>query len=184
VLGFAAREVATARGLGPGARRALSLALVCLAALDAASATRNDINPKTTPVESESVAFRAAFGLPRPGDTFEPPIVAWRSFDAYMGPRLAKGQLIMVDTESAFPAVLFSRYPDQWVIPSDSDFQALAENFTGQFQWLLQTPSSITTSASIDIDQALSSTEGGHWRVVKRFGARIGVLYHWQPGTL
>jgi hypothetical protein len=184
VLGFAAREVATARGVGPGARRALSLALVCLAALDAASATRNDINPKTTPVESESVAFRAAFGLPRPGDTFEPPIVAWRSFDAYMGPRLAKGQLIMVDTESAFPAVLFSRYPDQWVIPSDSDFQALAENFAGQFQWLLQTPSSITTSASIDIDQALSSTEGGHWRVVKRFGARIGVLYHWQPGTL
>jgi hypothetical protein len=180
VLGLAAREVATAKSLSPWLRRAMSVALVCLAAWDAASATRNDINPKTTPVESESVAFRAALGLPQPRNAFQPPIVAWRYFDAYIDPHLARGQLIMVDTSTAFPAVLFSAHPGQWVIPSDRDFQALAENFAGQFQWLLKTPSSITTSASTEITQALSSTEGGRWRVAKRFAANIGVLYRWQ----
>lgn len=181
-LGFAAREVASARGLDPTARRAICLALVCLAALDAVSGTLNDINPKRSAVESEYIAFRAVFGLF--GNGFQgwkqPPIVAWQHFDNYIDPYLAKGQLIMVNTETAFPAPLFSRYPKQWVIPSDQDFLSLAENFSGQFQWLLTTPQ-LTSALAIEIGQALSSTNGGHWRQVRNFGAVIGDLYRWVP---
>ncbi|MGO9661278.1 MAG: hypothetical protein ACLP7F_23355 [Acidimicrobiales bacterium] len=183
-LGFAAREAVTTHRLGRTAKRALCTVLVGLGVVNAVSGTRNDLNPKTTPVEGESIAFRPAFGLSRPattnGNRFTPPIVLWHRFDAYIDPYLAKGQLIMVDTEGAFPAPLFSRYPGQWVIPSDRDFQSLAENFSGQFQWLLQTPALATTSGA-EVAEALSSTTDGHWRKAKNFGARVGELYHWVP---
>lgn len=181
ILGLAAREVVTARRLAPSAKRAISVALVCLGVFNALAGTLNDLNPKTTPVESESVAFRAAFGLPQHGEDHEPIIVAWHEFDQYIDPQLAKGQLIMVDTGTAFPAVLFSRYPRQWVIPSDRDFQKLADNAAGQFQWLLLTPSLITTTSTLEVNEALSSTEGGHWRKVRYFGTTIGELYNWAP---
>jgi hypothetical protein len=180
ILGFAAREVARARGLGLLARRSIVAALVCCGALNAVSGTLNDLNPKRTQVEGESVAFRAAFGLPATSNTYQPPILAWRAFDRFIDPHLAEGQLIMVDTLAAFPAPLFSRYPKGWVIPSDVDFQKLAENFSGQFQWLLQTPSRIVSPTAGEIDEALSSTDGGHWRNVKNFGT-IGELYRWVP---
>ena len=63
LLGFAAREVLNRRRLGLFAKRAFCVALVGLGALDAVSGTLNDINPKRTMVEEESVAFRAALGL-------------------------------------------------------------------------------------------------------------------------
>jgi hypothetical protein len=181
-LAFAAREAVNARWLVRPARGAVCVVLVCLAVYNAASGTHNDLNQKTTPVESESVAFRSAFGLPNPGsNAYQPPIVAWHVFDAYIDPYLAKGQLIMVDTGVAFPAPLFSRHPAQWVIPSDRDYQSLAENFSGQFQWLLQTPSNGKAySSTVEIDQALSSTDGGHWRKAKAF-AGAGLLWHWVP---
>ena len=179
-LGLAAREVAAARRLPLPVGRAFSLVLVCLAAADAVSGTYNDINPKTTPVESESVAFRAALGLSKPNNAVTA-VVAWHRFDVYMDRYLSKGQLIMIDTGTAFPAVLFSRYPAQWVIPSDRDFQKLADNFSGQFQWLLSTPTRVTYSATIEIAQALSSTVGGHWQAEKDFGPTIGELYRWVP---
>jgi hypothetical protein len=57
----------------------------------------------------------------------------------------------------------------------------LADNFSGQFQWLLKTPSSVTNfSSTPEIDQALSSTDGGHWRLAKDF-LGVGELYHWAP---
>jgi hypothetical protein len=185
VLAFATREVLGAGWLARPARWALCLVLVCLAGYNAVSGTRNDLDPDKTAVESEYVAFRAAFGLPLPSDDVkawrQPAIVTWHSFDDYIDPYLAKGQLIMCDTGSAFPAVLFSREPRQWVIPSDRDFQSLADNFSGQFQWLLKTPSSVTNfSSTPEIDQALSSTDGGHWRLAKDF-LGVGELYHWAP---
>ncbi len=187
-LAFAAREVAWARWLGKPTRWALSLLLVCLAAYNALSGTRNDLNPDKTAVESEYVAFRAAFGLALPGGDVkawqQPAIVTWHRFDDYIDPYLSKGQLVMCDTGTAFPAVLFSRYPRQWVIPSDRDFQSLADNFSGQFQWLLKTPSSATNfSSTPEIDQALSSTDGGHWRLAKNF-LGIGELYRWVPAKV
>jgi hypothetical protein len=184
VLALAARQVATTRVLGVSVRRAICLALVCLAALNAVSGTLNDLNPKTTPVEDESTAFRAAFGLHRAKVVYaEVPMVLWQRFDSYIDPYLAKRQLIMVDTTSAFEAPLFSRYPGQWVIPSDTDFQRLAENFSGQFQWVLTEPSS-TSAPTIEteyINQALSSTDGGQWKKARYFGSTVGQLYRWVP---
>jgi hypothetical protein len=179
VLGFAAREVATSRRFGVRGRRALSVLLVCLGGFNAVNGTLNDINPKTSHVESESIAFRAALGLSRPSNSYQPAIVSWELFDSYLDTYLAKGQLIIVDTGTAFPGPLFSRYPRQWVIPSDQDFQRVADNFNGQAQWLLSLPSAITFSSTIEIDQALASTDGGHFEKWKTF--TVGDLYRWVP---
>ena len=103
----------------------------------------------------------------------------WHRFDAYIDPYLAKGQLIMVDTEGAFPAPLFSRYPGQWVIPSDRDFQSLAENFSGQFQWLLQTPAASHNfggrgGRSAQLDDRRSLAQGQELRCQGRGALPLG----------
>jgi hypothetical protein len=180
-LGLAAREV-NRRKLVPLAKRALCIALVGLGALDAASGTFNDSNPKRTVVEQESVAFRAALGLPSPGvKCGQWCVTAWQDFDDYVDPYLSRGQLIMVDTGLAAEAPLFSGYPGQWIIPSDRDFQSLAENFSGQFQWLLITISSTPDAQTPEMLEALASTNGGRWKMAKNFGTYIGELYRWAP---
>ena len=164
------------------AKRALCVALVGLGALDAVSGTRNDANPNRTLVEGESAVFRAALGLPRSSVTCHLcGLVGWQAFDNYVGPYLSRGQMIIVDTGVDFDAPLFSTYPRQWVIPSDQDFQGLAENFSGQFQWLLLTPSAKTTSQTPEMYQALGSIDGGRWKPAKDFGSTIGQLYRWVP---
>jgi hypothetical protein len=164
------------------AKRALCVALVGLGALDAVSGTRNDANPNRTLVEGESAVFRAAMGLSLPGGKCQQcGLVAWQDFDNYVGPYLSRGQMIIVDTGVDFDAPLFSTYPRQWVIPSDQDFQGLAENFSGQFQWLLLTPSAKTTSQTPEMYQALASSDGGHWKPARYFGSAIGQLYRWVP---
>jgi hypothetical protein len=180
-LAWAARQATMARRLSLPARRAICLALIGLAALNAVSGTRNDLNPKTTAVEDESVVFRAAFGLPQPKNILAAvPVVEWQRFDSYIDRYLATGQVIMANTDTAFPAPLFSRYPAQWVLPSDTDFQRLAENFSGQFQWLLQSPARPTLEAA-ELAQALTSTDGGAWQKARYFGATVGQLYRWVP---
>jgi hypothetical protein len=183
ILGLAAREAKMARGLTLAARRGIAVGLVCLGAANGISGTINDINPKRTAVESESVAFRAAFGLSASYNVYEPPILTWLAFDRFIDPYLARNQLIIIDTETGFAGPLFSAYPRQWVIPSDRDFASIADNFSGQVQWLLQTESAITTAAKGEIDQALGSTDDGHWKEIKNFGPRIGQLYRWVPQT-
>ena len=91
LLGFAAREVVIRRRLSAFVKGALCVALVALGALDAASGTRNDINPSRTQVESEYVAFRAAFGLAPGCTSYCPPgrILPWQEFDDYIDPFLA-----------------------------------------------------------------------------------------------
>jgi hypothetical protein len=181
ILALAAREATAMRWGGAPARRVICLSLVCLAALNAASGTLNDLNPRTTPVEDESRAFRAAFGLPQAKIVYAAvPIVEWHGFDSYIDPYLSKGQLIMVDTSTAFPAPLFSRYPGGWIVPSNRDYQALSENFSGQFQWLLQSPTAADAQTA-EINQALGSTDGGRWSKVKYFGPTVGELYRWVP---
>jgi hypothetical protein len=136
LLAYAAREVVRRPRLSRFTKRALCVALVGLGALDAVSGTYSDSNPRRTLVEQESIAFRAALGLPSPGvgsQQFSLP--AWQRFDNYIDPHLSRGQLIMIDTGVAFEGPLLSRDPGHWVIPSDRDFQSLAENFSGQFQW-------------------------------------------------
>jgi hypothetical protein len=108
-------------------------------------------------------------------------VVAWLGFDNYIDPHLARGQLIMVDTGVSFEGPLFSKYPRQWVIPSDQDFQSLSENFSGQFQWLLITPSTKPDAQTPEMEQALASTDGGRWKTAKDFGAVVGELYQWVP---
>lgn len=182
LLAYAAREVVRRPGLSRFTKRALCVALVGLGALDAVSGTYSDSNPKRTLVEQESIAFRAVLGLPSPGvgsQQFSLP--AWQRFDSYIDPRLSRGQLIMIDTGVAFEGPLLSRDPSHWVIPSDRDFQSLAENFSGQFQWLLDTPSSKPDAQTPEISQALASTNGGHWKAAKDFGSVIGQLYRWVP---
>jgi hypothetical protein len=184
LLAYAAREVVRRPRLSRFTKRALCVALVGLGALDAVSATYSDSNPKRTLVEQESIAFRAVLGLPSPGagsQQFSLP--AWQRFDNYIDPRLARGQLIMVDTGVGFEGPLLSRYPSHWVIPSDRDFQSLAENFSGQFQWLLDTPTSKPDAQTPEISQALASTNGGHWKAAKNFGTVIGQLYRWVPAS-
>jgi hypothetical protein len=188
VLGLAARQAATTRRLGPLLQRAMAVVLVCLGAYNAVSGTLNDLNPKTTPVEGESIVFRAAFGLPAPRgnptwSSFAPPIVSWERFDAFIDPYLARGQMIMVDTAQTSEGPLFSRYPRRWVIPSDRDFQSLADNFSGQFQWLMFSNATGIDSSNTELLQALSSTDGGHWHKAKtlEFGQIAGELYHWVP---
>jgi hypothetical protein len=188
VLAFAAREVLQARALSRTALRVLCLALVGLGAFNALSGTFNDLNPKTSPIEGESIAFRAAFGLSQRGiDTtdnyFAPPTIQWHGFDNYIDPYLGKGQVIIVDTGQSFAAPLFSTYPKQWIVPSNIDFQSVAENFSGQCQWLLQTQGRIATSSSQGIAQALSSTDGGHWDKWKYFGPMVGQLYRWVSNS-
>jgi hypothetical protein len=180
VLGFAAREVVTSRRFGVTGKRALLMLLVCLGGLNAVNGTLNDINPSTSHVESESVAFRAAFGLSEPSNAYQPPVLSWQLFDNYVDTYLAKGQSIIVDTGTAFPGPLFSGYPRQWVIPSDRDFQRIADNFNGQTQWLLSVPGAIAFSSTIEIDQALASTDGGRFEKWKTFP--VGELYRWSPG--
>jgi hypothetical protein len=88
----------------------------------------------------------------------------------------------MVDATNAFEGPLFSRYPQAWVINSDRDFQQFAENFAGQFQWLLETSSSGSTdTGSVEIAQALASSDGGQWTKVREFGGDVGQLYRWVP---
>jgi hypothetical protein len=186
LLGFAAREVVSAPRLAPLTKQGLCLVLVCLGALDAANGTRNDITPSRTAVEGESVAFRAAFGLPAANGTCkskcqEGRIAPWQEFDQYIDPYLARGQVIMVDTTNAFAGPLFSKYPANWVIPSDEDFQSLAENFAGQFQWLLISPATVLDLETEEMDQALGSTDGGHWATGRNFGSPVGQLYRWVP---
>jgi hypothetical protein len=181
-LGLAAREVLSRPRLGHFTRQALCATLVVLGALDAVSGTRNDINPKRTGVENESLAFRAAFGLSPPGVKCQSLCVeSWHDFDNYIGPNLSRDQVIMVDTGVAFEGPLFSSYPKQWIIPSDRDFQSLAENFSGQFQWLLISPTSKPDAQTPEMYQALESTNGGRWKPVKDFGSNIGQLYRWVP---
>ena len=182
LLGLAARELVSRPRLSMFAKRALCVALVGLGALDAVSATHNDVSPNRTEVEGESVPFRAALDLPHPAVTCQQYcLVAWQDFDNYIDPYLHRGQVIMVDTGNDFDAPLFSKYPTQWVIPSDRDFQSLAENFSGQFEWLLMTPSAKPDSQTPMMAQALSSSTEGHWTTAKSFGSVIGQLYHWVP---
>ena len=185
-LGLAAREVVSSPRLNHLFKRALCVALVCLGALDAASGTRSDINPERTQVEGESAAFRAAFGLPPLAGVCQSKcqsgrVAPWENFDDYIDPHLSRGQVIMVDTTNAFAGPLFSRYPTQWIIPSDRDFQSLAENFSGQFQWLLITPAAVADVETDEMEQALGSTDGGHWMPAKKFGSAVGQLYRWVP---
>jgi len=128
------------------------------AALNAASGTLNDLNPRTTPVEDESRAFRAAFGLPQAKIVYAAvPIVEWTGFDSYIDPYLSKGQLIMVDTSTAFPARFFRGTREDGSF-QHRDYQALSENFSGQFQWLLQSPTAADAQTA-EINQALGSTD-------------------------
>ncbi|HUC13777.1 MAG TPA: hypothetical protein VMS00_04930 [Acidimicrobiales bacterium] len=180
LLGFAAREVMSRRTLSMLAKRALCVAVVVLGAIDAFSGTHNDVSPNRTLVEGESVPFRTALGLSSTARScVQYCLVAWQDFDKYIDPHLSRGQLIMVDTGNDFPAPLFSRYPAQWVIPSDRDFAALADNFSGQFQWLLITPWAKPDSQTPYLDQALASTNGGHWKLTKYFGPTAGQPYRW-----
>ena len=92
-----------------------------------------------------------------------------------LDPFLAKGQKAMCDAAVCFPAILLTRHPDRWYIPSDRDWLSTVDNFDGQFKWAFQ--ASGKSADGGQVDAVLALTTGGSWTVYRKFS--VGTLYHW-----
>jgi len=80
-------------------------------------------------VENEGVLFAPVLGrrAPSPPDAagWDAPYRPWRSMFRVADPLLAGGDRLMLDTDSAPQATLFSRHPDRLIIPEDRDFEQI-----------------------------------------------------------
>ena len=116
-------------------RRAVIAAVAPLAAVVQLLALAN---PRVANVEHEDVLFAPLVGRPAPSVTGQglltDQLTAWDALFAVADPMLADGDRLLLDTDSAPQAVLFTRHPGQLVIPEDRDFEPILAAPRGRVQ--------------------------------------------------
>ncbi len=107
-------------------RRAIIAAAAPLAAMIQLLALAS---PRVANVEHEDVLFAPLIGRAAPDVTGEgllaDQLASWDELFAAADPMLATGDRLLLDTDSAPQAVLFTRHPGQLVIPEDRDFEPI-----------------------------------------------------------
>ena len=104
---------------------ALRLAVVTAFAAGCLGATVSFADPKVSAVESEPYVFGRLPGLSIARTAGAFPIDTWRSIARDLDRRLRADDLVIADTHVSFPAVLFTKHPDRFMIPSDRDYEEL-----------------------------------------------------------
>lgn len=114
---------------GPRRTRALRGGLATVAAVSAVVQLFAFANPRVSNVENEGVLFAPVVGrdAPTPPDPagWSAPYDPWKALFADADPLLRDGFRLLLDTDSAPHATLFSRYPRRLIIPEDRDYEQI-----------------------------------------------------------
>jgi len=104
---------------------AVGIAVVAVLLAGVLGATVSFADPKVSAVESESYVFGRLPGLnvSRTAGAF--PLGPWKTIARLLDGRLRGNDLVIADTNVAFPAVLLSRHPNLFMIVSDRDYERL-----------------------------------------------------------
>ncbi len=78
---------------------------------------------------------------------------------------LAKGEYVAMDSRGGF-GLLYSRYPKQFIVPEDRDFEEIMSDPEGRFRYVLKTTGGLTSQYAAVIDAAMRSTVAGKFVLV------------------
>jgi len=157
--------------------------IIALLVLGMFTATSALSDPKATAIEQEHHFFRAVSGRPQVSqgnvNTFQlaPVIPSWKKLARELDLRTTNRDLILVDANVAFPAVVFTDHPDRYLISSDRDYERVVADPIGKVTYIVQvagSPDAATYSA------ILAGTANGTWTKLEDFS--VASVYRWVPG--
>lgn len=145
---------------------------------------------RVSSVESEHVLFAPLIGrtstLPR-GVTLKERIDGWKALFESVDAELGSGAVLMLDTDSSPEASLFSRHPDQLVIPEDRDFEQTLAAPVGRVDYIAfrtAATSAATSRFLLEMKAVVANTSKGRWTKVGEFGTDPDMmleLYRAEP---
>lgn len=144
-------------------------------------------DPRVSNVENEGVLFASVVARqpPQPSDPvagWAAPFTPWKKLFADADPLLATGLHLLLDTDTAPHAPLFSRHPRQLVIPEDRDFEQILAAPSGRVD-LVAVPATAGQRGSryfASIQAVVSSNlSQGTWRKVGTYDSLT--LYQFIP---
>jgi hypothetical protein len=95
---------------------------------------------------------------------------------------LAKGEYVAMDSRGGF-GLLYSRYPKQFIVPEDRDFDEIMSDAEGRFRYVLITTGGLTSQYSADIEAAMGSTVKGKFVLFDETETIQLWKYEPNPGT-
>ena len=170
--------LALARRWAVHAQMGLAFLLTVMGVAGAGAATYAYSDPIRTSIESESVFFSAITGRPQPD--YPRRFDQLRPLIGFLDPQLAKGKVAVIDTRGGFP-LLMSAHPQQFIVPEDRDFEQIMADPTDRFDYVVLPSVGLASRYQAVIQGAMSAVEGGHFVLVKDYGA--ATLWQFQPGS-
>jgi len=133
---------------------------------------------KVSAVESEAAVFGRLPGLSTHG-AHGASVPEWRRLARDMDARLKPGDLVILDTDTTFPVVLFSRHPGSFLIPSDRDYEQLAVARLRPITYAILATGETgpVNPAQATVHLVLAAAPSG-WRWVESGNYSVGTVYH------
>jgi len=78
---------------------------------------------------------------------------------------LANGEYVAMDSRGGF-GLLYSKYPDHFIVPEDRDFEEIMSDPEGRFRYVLKTTVGLTSQYAAVIDAAMQSAVKGKFVVI------------------
>ena len=160
----------------PAAKSGLAWSIITVAisalalAANAISGTLGLANPTTAAIEQEWVVFNAIAGRPRPSGEPEPNEIRIDRFTEIaklIDSKLAlnDNELVFVEVRTAFPVMLWTKYPDRFVGDSDDRFEPLTNSGGGTIRYAITSRSAFASPLTAMLNR------GGGWRPIADSGA-------------
>ena len=148
---------------------ALAISAIALIA-NAVTGTLGLANANTAAIEQEWVVFNAIAGRPRPAGEADLNAIRIDKFteiakliDAKLA--LNDNELVFVEVRTAFPVMLWTKYPDRFVGDSDDRFEPLTNSGGGTIRYAVTSRSAFASPLTAMLNR------GGGWRPIADSGS-------------
>jgi hypothetical protein len=133
-------------------------------------------NPTRTSVEKESVFFAPLIG--REPATFQSYFQELEPLIADLDPFLADGARVAMDSRGG-AALLLTRYPEQFVLPEDRDFEEIMSDPTGRFEFVVKASFGFNSPYQGQIEAAMQNVTDGSFVLFGEYGT--SQVYRFEP---
>ena len=145
-------------------RRLVAASLALLTAVGAVVATYAHADPVRTAITKDGAFYAEIVGHSPPEHSDFPATLG--PIAAALDPHLARGKRVAMDSRGG-TTILFSRYPGQFIVPEDRDFEQIMSDPTGRFDYAI-IAGLFPSGATPLIKAAMAAVEGGHFEIIEK----------------
>lgn len=139
--------------------------LVALSAIGGAIA----VVPLNNDRWQSSLQFESAFFAPLMGKApypFPDYLTGVQDLVEYLDSTLVEGDRVAMDSQGGV-ALLYTKHPDQFIVPEDRDFESIMSDPEGRFKYVIRPLEGLNSGYRIAIDKAMKSMQRGQFVLVK-----------------